>query len=69
MVECARLESEYTERYRRFESSCLRILSKFQFWEEVASALRASAGARSAPKVDSARIRHAPRGVNESARF
>src|SRR3989344_5607039 len=46
-----------------------RILSKSQFWEEVASALRASAGARSAPKVDSARIRHAPRGVNESARF
>ena len=50
-----------SKQYRQFTISA--------FWEEIASALRASAGALRAPKPHFARVCHAPRGEKETAWF
>ena len=54
------MESEYTARYHRFESSRLRILSKSQFWEEVASAHCASANWSALTKIEIGVIKKPP---------
>jgi hypothetical protein len=48
-----------SKQYRQFTISA--------FWGEIASRLRRSAGAQSAPEPDFARICHAPRGEKETA--
>ena len=54
---------------RGFESLPLRKFTNSAFWEEIASALRASAGALRAPKPHFATLCHAPRGEKETAWF
>jgi hypothetical protein len=53
----------------RFESCTHRQFTISAFWVKVASALRASAGARSVPKPHFATLCHAPRGEKETAWF
>jgi hypothetical protein len=58
---CSKKVRISSKQYRQFTISA--------FWGEIASALRASAGARSAPKPHFAPICHAPRGEKETAWF
>ena len=65
----ARGQSGFCSKKVRISSKQYRKFTNSAFWEEIASALRASAGALRAPKPHFATLCHAPRGEKETAWF
>jgi hypothetical protein len=65
----ARGQSGFSAKKVRISSKQYRQFTISAFWGEIASALRASAGALHAPKPHFATLCHAPRGEKETAWF
>ncbi len=68
MVECARLESEWSESSREFESLRLRKKSKSVFEAEMGSRRRRDTNAFPPPNSESKRVFHALRGSKSTVR-